>query len=85
MILNNFDPNITFNNEIEKDCKSPFLDVLLFKKGSSIVTIVYHKETTNDVYFNWKSFAPFTWKRGTLKTLVDQKTERIKSSKESIS
>ena len=29
------------------------------------------KTTTNDIYLNWKSFLPTTWKRSTLKTLVD--------------
>ena len=71
-ILNNFDLNITFNYEIEKDCKLPFLDVLLIKKGNNILTTVYRKATTNDIYLNWKSFAPTTWKRDTLKTLVDR-------------
>ena len=36
-ILNNFDPNITFTYEPEKDCKLPFLDVLLVKKGNNIL------------------------------------------------
>ena len=45
--------------------------MLLIKKRNNIVTTVYGKATTNDIYLNWKSFAPTTWKRGTLKTLVD--------------
>ena len=48
-ILNNFDPNITFTYEVENDCKLPFLDVLLIKKGNNIVTTVYRKATTNDI------------------------------------
>ena len=51
-ILNNFDLNITFTYEMEKDCKLPFLDVLLIKNGSNIVTTVYGKSTTNDSYLN---------------------------------
>ena len=70
-ILNNFDPNITFTYEVEEDCKLPFLDVLLIQKGNSIVTTVYCKTTTCNIYLNWKSFDLTTWKRGTLKTLVD--------------
>ena len=46
--------------------------MLLIKKGNNIVTTVYRKATTNDVYLNWKSFTPTTWKRDTLKTLVDR-------------
>ena len=71
-ILNSFDPNITFTYEVEKDCKLPFLDVLLIKKGNNIFNKVYRKTTNNDIYFNWKSFAPTAQKRGTLKTLVDR-------------
>ena len=70
-ILNNFDPKITFTYEVKKNCKLPFLDVLLIKKENNIVTTVYCKATTNDIYLNWKSFAPTSWKSGTLKTLVD--------------
>ena len=69
-ILNNFDPNIKFTHEVEKDCKLPFLDVLLIKKGNNIITTIYRKATTNDIYLNWKLFAPTTWKRGALKTLA---------------
>ena len=53
MILNNFDLNITFTYEVEKDCKLPFLDVLLIKKENNIVTTVSRKATTNDIYLNW--------------------------------
>ena len=44
--------------------------MLLIKKGNNIITTVYRKATTNDIYLNWKSFAPTAWKRGTLKTLA---------------
>ena len=71
-ILNNFDYNITFTYEVEKDCKLPFLDVLWIKKGNNIVITIYRQATTNNIYFNWKSFAGTTWKRGTLKILVDR-------------
>ena len=70
-ILNNFDRNITFTYEVGKDCKLPFLDVLLIKKGNNIITTIYCKTTTNGIYLNWKSFARTSWKRDTLKTLVD--------------
>ena len=50
--LNNVDPNIKFNYEVERDCKLPFLDVLLIKKRSNIITTLYHKATTNDIYPN---------------------------------
>ena len=72
-IPNNFDPTtIKFIYEVEKDCKLPFLDVLLIRKGNNIITTIYRKTTTNDIYLNWKAFAPTTWKRGTLKTPADR-------------
>ena len=46
--------------------------MLLIKKGNNIITTVYRKATANDIYLNWKSFAPTTWKRGTLKTRADR-------------
>ena len=69
--FNNVDPNIKFNYEVERDCILPFLDVLLIKKRSNIITTLYHKATTNDIYLNLESFAPTTWKKGTVKTLGD--------------
>ena len=45
--------------------------MLLIRKGGNILTTVYRMATTNYICFNWKSFAPTTCKRGTLKTLVD--------------
>ena len=63
-ILNNFDPNIKFSYEVEKDCRLLFLDVVLIKKRNNIITTIDCKATTNDIYLNWKSFAPTTWKRG---------------------
>ena len=69
-ILNSFHQNIKFTYELEKDGKISFLDVLLIRANEVIETTVFRKETNNDVYLHWKSFAPITWKRGTLKTLI---------------
>ena len=33
---------------------------------------MYRKSTNNDIYLNWGSFAPVTWKRGTLKVLFNR-------------
>ena len=54
-IFNNFDSKIKFTYEVEKDCKLPFLDVLVIKKGNNIITTIHRKATTNDIYLNWKS------------------------------
>ena len=45
-ILNNFDQcltilNISFTYKVEKDCKLPFLDVLLIKEGNNIITVFF--------------------------------------------
>ena len=50
----------------------PFLDVLIFRSNNSIKTAVYRKSINNDIYLNWNVLAPDTWKRGTLKTLVER-------------
>ena len=71
-ILNSFDANIQFTYEMEKKCCLPFLDVLLTRNGNNIVTTVYHKTTSNDLYLNWSLFALTSWKRGTLKILIDR-------------
>ena len=38
--------------------------------GNSFGTTVHRKSTHNDIYLHVESFAPNTWKRGTLRTLV---------------
>ena len=68
--LNNFHNNIKFTYEEEHNGQISFLDVLIIKKCNVIETTVYRKTTNNDVYFHWNSFAPLTWKRGTIKTLL---------------
>ena len=45
--------------------------MLLIKKRNNIITTIYRKAATNDIYLNWKSFGPTTWKSGTLKRLAD--------------
>ena len=57
-IFNNFDSKIKFTYEVEKDCKLPFLDVLIIKKGNNIINTIHCKGTTSDIYLNWKSFGP---------------------------
>ena len=71
-VLNSFDKNIQFTFEVENDETIPFLDILISRKRNDITTAVYQKSTCNDIYLNCNSFAPDTWKRGTLKTLVER-------------
>ena len=70
--LNSFHKNIQFIYEIENQSKLPFLDILLIRRENGIETPVYRKSTNNDRYLNWGSFAPVTWKTGTLKTLFNR-------------
>ena len=50
----------------------PFLDILVIWKKSSIDTKLYRKSTDTDIYFNWFSYAPNTWKGGTFNNLVNR-------------
>ena len=43
---------------------------MILRNGSSIETTDHHKFTHNDVYLDWDSFSPNSWKVGTLKTLL---------------
>ena len=42
------------------------------KKDNYIDTTVYRKTTNTNVYLHWESFAPTTWKRKTLRTLLQR-------------
>ena len=45
---------------------------MLCRDGENIVPTVYRKVTNADVYLNWNSFAPRSWKQGTLETLTQR-------------
>ena len=45
---------------------------MLCRKGNKHVCSVYRKSTNNDIYMNYHSFAPRTWKTGTLKSLLER-------------
>ena len=46
------------------------MGVLQIRNGNFIETKLDQKPTNSDIYFNWNSFVPNIWKRGTLKTLI---------------
>ena len=50
--LNSFDNKIQFTFEKEAKGTLNFLDVLIHRKGNSIVTTVFRKSTNNDIYLN---------------------------------
>ena len=59
-ILNKFHQNIKFTYEVEDNGKISFLDVLLMRCNETLETTVFCKETNNDIYLHWRSFAPMT-------------------------
>ena len=71
-LLNSFDENMQFTFESENKGTLPFLDVLLCRNGRELTTTVYRKKTNNGIYLNWNAFAPVSWKRDTLRTLVQR-------------
>ena len=67
-MLESFHESIKFTHEKEADSRISFLDVSVIKKlDGSFDTDIYRKKTDTNVYLNWKSFAPRSWKIGTLK------------------
>ena len=42
----------------------------LIRDHEKINTTFFRKDTQNDLYLNWESFSPISWKRGTLKSLI---------------
>ena len=46
--------------------------MLLCRNVRELTTTVYRKKTNNDIYLNWAAFVPVSWKRGTLRTLVQR-------------
>ena len=62
-MLNGFHRNIQFTYQVEINSKISFLDVLVIRdSNNNINTTVYRKNTNNDIYLNWESFAPDKWK-----------------------
>ena len=70
-ILNDFHESIQFTYELERERKLTFLDVQIERiNNNDIQTSVYRKMTNSDLYMNWKSYSPKSWKIGTLRNLV---------------
>ena len=70
--LNNFHKNIEFTFEEENNFMIAFLDVLIVHRPDKFDTAVFRKETNTNIYLHWSSFAPDSWKKGTLKVLVSR-------------
>ena len=68
--LNIQHPNLNFTIEKEHMKQLPFLDVLN-TCSDRLITSVYRKSTFTGLLQNCNSFAPFTYKKGLIKTLID--------------
>ena len=68
--LNSFHNSTQFTYDIEKENQISFLDILIIRSGLKIETRVYKKSTNTGIYIHWDSYAPSSWKRSTLKTLI---------------
>ena len=61
-------PNINFSIEKENEGPLSFLDVNIFREKRKFVTNVYREKTFSDVYTNFDSFIPETYKNGLIKS-----------------
>ena len=68
--MNTFYQNIKFTYEVEHNGKISFLDVLLMRCNGKLETTTFRKETNSDIYLHCRPFAPMTWKKDTLRTLI---------------
>ena len=68
--LNTSHQNIEFEYVLEQNGKIDFLDVMLIRANDTLKTNIWRKSTHNTQYLHWNSFAPRTWKRGTLWTIL---------------
>ena len=69
-VLNSLHPSLEFTIEMEENDKLPFLDVLVKKTGSCILTSVFRKKTFTGLYQRWDSFSPERIKLNLIHMLV---------------
>ena len=65
-----FHQNIESTYELKKNRRINFLDVTLVKTNYTLQTTIYRKRINNVVYLHRNSFAPRTWKCGTLRIIL---------------
>ena len=71
--LNAFHQDIKFTHETEVNGSIPFLDVKIQRNPDGrFTTSVYRKKTNSNIYINWNSHAPRTWKIETLHGLLQR-------------
>ena len=89
--ISNLHPNLNFTIEKEKDNRLPFLDVLLVRTDTELLTTVYRKPTFAGQYIPFQSFCPLSQKINLISCLVfrafkicskklfDEELDKIKS------
>ena len=83
-VLNKFHKDIKFTHEVEVGGAIAFLDVNIKKQADgTFETEVYRKKTDTSIFLNWKSYAPKSWKIGTIKGLF-RRAYIICSNKEAL-
>ena len=78
--LNSFHKNIQLTIKVQRECRISILDVLMIRDKSNIKTRVHCKSTNNNIYINWKTYAPNKKTIGNLKTL-ENKLNKLSMSK----
>ena len=72
-------PNIKFTITKEKNNQLPFLDILNESSSNKLVASVYRKAAYTGLLTNYNSFTFLNYKKGLIKTLIDQ-TFRVSST-----
>ncbi|PNF26841.1 hypothetical protein B7P43_G17376 [Cryptotermes secundus] len=70
--LNTLRPSICFTMETESDNAISFLEVLVIREETALVTQVYRKPTHTGLYLNFNSNHPQDVKRGLIESLHDR-------------
>ena len=73
--LNSKHPNIKFTFEKQNGGKFTFLDILISNESDNFCRTVFHKKTSISLYTNFTSFAPFSYKIGSIKTFLHHSFE----------
>ncbi|CAF5121111.1 unnamed protein product [Rotaria sp. Silwood1] len=71
MIIN--ERTIKFTVAVQIENKLPFLDVMIEKQDSTLITYVYHKPTDTGLYLKWVSNQPKLYKINRIKCLYNYK------------
>ena len=70
--LNFCQVNISFTIETKQNNKISFLDVNVIREQDNFIASIYQKPTFSDVYTQFDSFLPETYKIGMIYTLVNR-------------